>query len=275
MPPTAERRCGNLSRVSGSFSGKTAAYYAKYRRGYPDQIISAVIDRLHLGSGDTVVDLGCGTGLLTVPFALRVRLVVGMDPEPDMLAEARRVVDPATGSKIVWVLGSDADLPALAALRGEDGWGAVTVGQALHFMDHTALFGRAREMLRPGGGVAIISNGVPLWQQDSDWSRALSSALEDWFHTPSSSTCGTADADRARYRSALREAGFAVEEASYQYKAKITFDDVIGGLFSAISPTDVPDEVRDAFTQHIAQALPEAVTFTETVPVTALIGIAA
>jgi ubiquinone/menaquinone biosynthesis C-methylase UbiE len=261
-------------RVTGSFSGTTASYYAKYRRGYPDEFVTAVVDRLHLGSDETVIDLGCGTGLLTVALAGKVRLVVGVDPEPDMLAEARRATESATGSDIVWVLGSDADLSSLAALRGEGGWGAVTVGQALHFMDRPRLFGRARQVLRPGGGLVIISNGIPTWQQNSDWSRALKSALEDWFRRPLSSTCGTADADRAHYGAALNVAGFAVEEVSHEYKADVTLDDVIGGLFSALSPTDVPDEQRDAFARHIAQALPEATTFTESVPVTAVIGIA-
>jgi ubiquinone/menaquinone biosynthesis C-methylase UbiE len=260
--------------VSGSFSGTTASYYARYRRGYPGQIVAAVVDRLGLGADEAVIDLGCGTGLLTVALAPRVRLVVGVDPEADMLAAARRSTAATTGSNVVWVLGSDADLPALAGLRGDGGWGAVTVGQALHFMDRPVLFGRALRVLRPGGGLVIISNGIPAWQQDSDWSRALRAAIEDWFGRPSSSTCGTADADRAQYRTELSADGFAVEEVSYEYQADVTVDDVIGGLFSALSPTDVPDQHRDAFTQRVARALAEAPTLTEAVPVTALIGIA-
>ncbi len=27
--------------------------------------------------------------------------------------------------------------------------------------------------LKPGGGIAVIANGTPLWQQPSDWSRAV------------------------------------------------------------------------------------------------------
>ena len=258
--------------MADSFSGVTASYYARYRRGYPDQVINAVVDRLQLDANDKVVDLGCGTGLLTAPLARRVRTVVALDPEPAMLAEARRLVDPVTGSRILWVLGSDADLPTVAALGGAGGWGAVTIGQALHFMDYQTLFGRAREMLRPGGGLAIISNGIPLWQQDRDWSRSLRSALEAWFQTRLRSTCGTADADRARYRSALYDAGFGIEEISYEYEAEMTFDDVIGALLSAISPSDVPDSQRRAFTEHIAQTLPTG-SFLEDVPVTALIGV--
>jgi trans-aconitate methyltransferase len=42
-----------------------------------------------LNAQDMVVDLGCGTGQLTLPIAHRVRAVIGMDPEPDMLRRAR------------------------------------------------------------------------------------------------------------------------------------------------------------------------------------------
>jgi trans-aconitate methyltransferase len=261
--------------VIGSFSGTTAAFYARYRRGYPDQIIDAVVDHLRLNSDDAVIDLGCGTGLLTTPLARRVGLVVGMDPEPDMLVEARRGMDPALMSRIVWVLGSDTDLPVLASLCGDGRWGAVIVGQALHFMDHTTLFRRAKPMLRPGGGLAIISNGLPLWQQDSEWSRSLKTALQEWFQTPLSASCGTAEADRTRYRSALVESGFAVEEVSYDHEVEITFDELVGGLFSAISPADVPEQRREDFIQHLNQALCGAATFIEAVPVTALIGLIA
>jgi ubiquinone/menaquinone biosynthesis C-methylase UbiE len=260
--------------VSGPFSGTTAAYYARYRRGYPEEIVGEVVDRLRLGPGDTVVDLGCGTGLLTVPVAQRVRVVIGVDPEPDMLAEARRSIDGADSSTIIWVLGSDDDVPALANLLGEGAVGAVTIGQALHFMDHEALFHRARRILRPGGGLAVISNGVPLWQQDSDWSRALRDALESWLHTTATSTCGTAETDRVRYRNALGDAGYEVHQAVYEYEADLTFEEIIGGLLSAISPRDVAEGERDAFTQHVRQALPDERSFTERVPVIALIGVA-
>ena len=38
----------------------------------------------------TVVDLGCGTGLLTRVLGGRGHAVIGIDPSPEMLAVARR-----------------------------------------------------------------------------------------------------------------------------------------------------------------------------------------
>lgn len=118
----------------GSFAGTSAEYDAKYRRGSPDAILDAVTGHLGLGAEDTVIDLGCGTGVLTVPMVRRVRLVVGIDPEVAMLAIARRDADPAVAGKVAWPLGADHDLPVVAHLVPEHSVGAVTIGGALHVM---------------------------------------------------------------------------------------------------------------------------------------------
>ena len=76
--------------MGSDFSGETATYYARYRRGYPPAAVDAIAEAFGLGADDLVVDLGCGTGQLSLPLAARVRAVVGVDPEPDMLMLARR-----------------------------------------------------------------------------------------------------------------------------------------------------------------------------------------
>jgi SAM-dependent methyltransferase len=68
------------------FRSEVADFYHKYRRGYPPAVIAAVADAFKLTGEDVVVDLGCGTGQLTLPIAGRVRAVAGVDPEPDMSA---------------------------------------------------------------------------------------------------------------------------------------------------------------------------------------------
>jgi ubiquinone/menaquinone biosynthesis C-methylase UbiE len=48
-------------------------------------VIDMLAETFGLNAQDMVVDIGCGTGQLTLPIAHRVRAVFGMDPEPDML----------------------------------------------------------------------------------------------------------------------------------------------------------------------------------------------
>jgi hypothetical protein len=58
------------------------------------------------------------------------------------------------------MIGADTDIPALRALFGSQRAGAVTIAQALHWMNHDELFQAAIPLLRPGGGIAVITNGT-------------------------------------------------------------------------------------------------------------------
>src|SRR5215217_2386489 len=61
----------------------------------------------------TIIDLGCGTGLLTRELAVDGRRVIGVDPAPAMLAFARR--QPGA-ERVRWVEG---DSGALGAPRAD------------------------------------------------------------------------------------------------------------------------------------------------------------
>jgi ubiquinone/menaquinone biosynthesis C-methylase UbiE len=159
--------------VDRGFGGEVADFYHQYRRGYPPAVIDTLAGTFGLTGDDIVIDLGCGTGQLTLPIAARVRAVAGVDPEPDMLARAGRAAAEHGITNVAWLLGADTDMPALAALLGDQRAGAVTIGQALHWMNYRELFPALLPLLRPGGGAAVITNGTPLWLQDSAWSRAL------------------------------------------------------------------------------------------------------
>ena len=54
---------------------------------------AAAIDALELQPGQTVVDLGCGTGQLTIPLARLFQEAIGLDLELEMLQEAERVAE--------------------------------------------------------------------------------------------------------------------------------------------------------------------------------------
>ncbi|WP_405099214.1 class I SAM-dependent methyltransferase [Micromonospora sp. NBC_01412] len=255
------------------FSGEVAVYYARHRRGYPAEVVDAIAGAFGLDADDAVIDVGCGTGQLTLPLAARVGAVVGVDPEPDMLALARRAAVDSGAGNVVWLLGADTDLPVLGRVLGGRPVGALTVAVAIHFMDRDALFRAARPLLRPGGGIAVVTNGTPLWAQDADWSRALLAGLERLLGHPVTATCQTDEAGRRRNRDALVTAGYRVTESTVAYAAPLTVDDMVGGVFSAMSPDLLPDPAgRAAFTAELRAALGGRDRVTERVTVVAQFG---
>ena len=242
--------------MATGFGGEVATYYARHRRGYPPQVVDALAAAFQLGGDDTAVDLGCGTGQLSLPLADRVGAVIGMDPEPDMLTIARRTAADRGTANVTWVLGGDGDVPALARLLGGRTAGALTVAVAIHFMDRDTLFEAARPLLRPGGGIAVVTNGEPLWTQDNEWSRALRGCLERMLGHPVTGRCQTDEDGRRRNREALVRAGYRYEETSVRYDAPLTVNDMVGGVFSAMSAEQLPSSPRRAaFVAEVRDAL--------------------
>ncbi len=108
----------------------------------------------------SVLDLGCGTGILTVSFARDGRDVVGIDPSPDMLAYARRR---AGAENVEWVLGDSSSIP-----RNSFDYAVMTGNVAQHIADgeweRTLI--ELRQALKKGGTLAFESRnpGAREWE---------------------------------------------------------------------------------------------------------------
>ncbi len=259
--------------VSLGFRGEVVDFYHRYRRGYSSEVIDMLVQAFSLTEQDVVIDLGCGTGQLALPTAGRVRAVVGVDPEPDMLLRAREAAAERRVGNALWMVGVDSDIETLGGMLGHHRVGAVTIAQALHWMDHDRLFSSIATLARPGGGVAVITNGTPLWLQESAWSQALRAFLEGWLDTTTTATCGTDAESQRRYGESLEAAGFDLSEASFDYTDELGIDEVVGGLYSALGADRLPPhEQRAQFSDAIWQVLEAHQPFVEPVHVAMLIG---
>jgi trans-aconitate 2-methyltransferase len=96
--------------------------------------------------GQSVVDLGCGTGELTARLAERLpgSEVLGIDSSPEMLARAEALARP----------GLRFERRAIEEVRGA--WDLVFSHAAIHWVDdHAALVPRLLGLVRPGGQLAV------------------------------------------------------------------------------------------------------------------------
>lgn len=261
--------------MAADFAGLTAGYYAMYRRDVPGVVLDAVVVTAQISSADWILDLGCGTGQVAAVLASRVGGVLAIDPEPGMLSGLRARLTAEHAGNVLPVLASDADLPAISQLFGAR-FGAVTVANALHWMDAGRVFGQARRLLRPGGALVVISQGPPMWLADSSWARDLRVYLAEWAGSPLAGTCGTDREAVDERRARMRAHGFTtVELVEYSYENEIDLTYVAGHLYSAMSQAMVPVERRPEFQAGLQRALGEHLAggrLTERIDATALIG---
>lgn len=264
--------------VSGEFAGPTATAYRRFRRDVPGEVLDGLVTHFGLGRDDRAIDLGSGTGQVAIGLAGRLFGVLAVDPEPDMLRELRQRTDEEAVSNVVCVLAGDRDLPALTRVTGEGPFGLLTVANALHWMNTTGVFTDTRRLLRPGGGVAVISHGRPLWLGERDWAQALRAYLEQWFG-PVSGACGTDPQTLDERGRLLEEAGFTdVAVLEHYFEEQFDVGYVLGHLYSALPPGRITADrqgefeagLRVALRPYTGDALDAALV--EDVPVEVLVG---
>ncbi len=253
--------------MPSDFRGATARHYARYRRDVPGPVVDQLIERFQLRPGDRVLDLGAGTGQLSLPLARALGGGLAVDPEPDMLAELRERAR-AAELPLLCLLGADKDLGAVADLVGEGALAMLTVANALHWMDAGLVAAQACRLLRPGGGLAVITHGRPQWLGDRPWARSMRDYLQKWWGRSLTDTCGTDEDTLITRQKLLLTAGFTdVAILRHEYRVSCTPESVLGLLYSAMSKTQVDPEFERGLRSVLA-GYPDLV---EDVPVTSLV----
>jgi ubiquinone/menaquinone biosynthesis C-methylase UbiE len=117
----------------------------------PDEVMKA----LGLRPGETVADIGAGSGYFTVRFARAVGptgRVYAVDVSPEMIRHLNRRLRDEKIPNVVAVL-SDPDDPLLPDASVDR---FVIVDTWHHVDDHATYLGRLKRMLKPGGQVVHI-----------------------------------------------------------------------------------------------------------------------
>jgi SAM-dependent methyltransferase len=129
-----------------------AAHYLRGRPPYSAQLPEVMQVAIHLDGSGALVDVGCGPGVLAVQLAPLFDRVIGVDPEPEMLARAERHAT-SNGVAATWIEARAEDLSVLELPAAR----LVTFGQSIHWTDRERVLCLVHELVEPGGAVALIS----------------------------------------------------------------------------------------------------------------------
>lgn len=236
-----------------TFKG-AAYYYSRFRPGYPQAFFDLLVRDFHLDGSGRLLDLGCGTGQIAVPLAHHFAEVVAMDPEPEMLAEAQRVISEAGADNVTLVEGGSADLLNLMYRIGR--FRLVTMGSSFHWMDRETTLEVLSKMVEPGGGIVVASAGS-LWTTGAPWCQAVKNTVQRWLGEERRAGSSTYTHPLERHEAIIDRSRFGpCRTHILPYRQEWTVDQVIGNLYStSFCSPHVLGEHRDAFQKDLRGTL--------------------
>jgi SAM-dependent methyltransferase len=230
----------------------TAELYEQFRPPYPPQFFGAVAERLQFSRQHALIDLGTGPGPLAIGFAPYVGHVTAVDPEPAMLAVARRAIARA-GHAIRLIEGRAEDLPADIG-----SFDVITIGRALHWMEKRALGPMFERLVKPAGVIVVCASfsardGRNAWLDEYNTARRRWSDESLWLESRQGER---AHRDLA---AALAGTGFHVSETiRVETKREVSVRDLAQRVLtlSSSSPAALGDRVDAMLADIEARLLP-------------------
>ncbi len=130
----------------GDFTPQADAY-ARARPGYPRAMVTILLKLMELGEGDSIAEIGAGTGLFTATLAERGLKVTAIEPSAEMRSRARTHA------------GVEQRAGAFEETGLEDGsqsW--IVAAQAFHWAEAQRALPELRRVLRPGCCLTVLWN---------------------------------------------------------------------------------------------------------------------
>jgi trans-aconitate 2-methyltransferase len=214
-----------------------------------------LLSRVELISPKVILDLGCGTGLLTAEVADRwpSSHVIGVDASPDMLAEAERLAVPGR---------LEFHLDDVRTFEPDAPVDLVITNATLQWVPgHIELLGRIASSLAPGGVLALQVPGnfeepthvlLRSLASSARWREALGERLAPW----------PASHDPVVYLEALQLTGLRATAWETTYLQVLSGEDAVlhwmkgTALRPVLSALD--DQAAEAFLQEYGELLRDA-----------------
>src|SRR5581483_9165662 len=126
-----------------------ADYYNLYRSPCPQEVVNTIIALSHLHKGSRVLEIGCGTGQLSVPLVQHGIDLLAIDRGPHLAALARENLKPFPNAHVEVSSFEEWALPSQK-------FDAVVSASAFHWLDPAVRFSKSAQALHPGGFLAIL-----------------------------------------------------------------------------------------------------------------------
>lgn len=137
--------------------------YDKYRPKYPKEVVKELIDLSHIESRDKILEIGCGTGQITMDFVKKGYEIVAIEKGKSLSKIASKKIERFDIGKIINSTFEDW-IPS-------DKFKLVISAQAFHWIDKKIGFNKILNLLKDNGSIGLIWN-VDKSQETDFWKQA-------------------------------------------------------------------------------------------------------
>jgi SAM-dependent methyltransferase len=161
-----------MTRRPESFN-EVAALYDAARPLYPLAVTDDLVALTGAGPGDRVLEIGCGTGQMTVPLAERGMHITALEPGAGLAAIARANLAAYPHAVVVERRFEEYELPP-------EHFDLVVSATAFHWVDPEVRVIKSAAALKPGGHLAIIHTHWGVGEHRDAFSVRSQSCYERW-----------------------------------------------------------------------------------------------
>jgi SAM-dependent methyltransferase len=140
----------NLHRLRATFDS-VAQLYDRVRPGYPAALFGDVVALSAIPPAGRILEVGCGTGQATLPFARRGYQIQCVELGAGLAAVAQQNLAPFPNATVHLGAFESWPLP-------EEPFDLLISATAFHWIDPAMRYGRAAQALKPGGSIALFWN---------------------------------------------------------------------------------------------------------------------
>lgn len=206
----------------------TSWYYSRYRPIYPSSLIRFLITKFSLNGKGHMLDLGCGTSQLAFRFSDWFEKIVGIDTEPEMIEESKRLSKDVRVENMEWFIG---DIDCYKR-NFDNTFSFVTIAKAFHWMDREKVLDILYDMISFGGGIAIIDSYTPN-KEPLLWQRKVEEVVKQWYGNERRAGNTTYTHPIVSHQEIVANSKFDLEIHEIPaYDHVWTLDSIIGNLYS-------------------------------------------
>jgi SAM-dependent methyltransferase len=242
----------NLDKRRTSFD-RIATQYDRYRPGYPHAVFEDTIALSQIPTDGRILEIGCGTGQATIPFARRGYAIDCIELGANLAALARENLAAYPNVKV--------SIGKFETWHNDEhiNFNLVISATAFHWIDPTIGYQKVAQVLKPNGAIALFWNKHVQTERSADFCQAVKTVYKRVVPELAANFSGLPHPDRipTPVRAEIDRSGLfsTVTIRKYPWEQVYTASDYLNLLTTQSDIQILDNSIRDRLLDGIAELI--------------------